>query len=168
MAGLRPVARSRFSGPIAPPRCILTPPAHPLSSLHPRLTVQVSNFGKPVPTHLGLCDQRSVTLDQDALEYNFFVDGCVAYNYGLTASQAHHHRWFHFPRLAAHEAVVFKAYDSGHASQGATPSWVFHCAVDDPSCPPDAPERESMEIRVALAFPGPPTDELSTSREDIP
>jgi hypothetical protein len=68
----------------------------------------VANFGQPSPSHLGLCDQRSVTLKRDSLEYGFFVDGCVAYNYGLNAAQAPNHRWYHFPRLAAHEAIALK------------------------------------------------------------
>jgi hypothetical protein len=112
----------------------------------------VTNFKQPSPTHLALCDMRSVNRARDAIPYHFLVDGCVGYNYGLDASAAAEHRWCYFPALAADEVIAFKAYDSG-ASDGPGPEWCFHAACDDPSAPEGCAPRESVEVRVALVFP---------------
>jgi hypothetical protein len=58
------------------------------------------------------------------------------------------HRWYYFPNMDRNEAVVFKTFDSitdGRAR------WTAHTAFDDPNSPPDAPPRESIEMRT-LAF----------------
>ena len=58
------------------------------------------------------------------------------------------HRWVYFPRMRRDEALVFKVYDSladGRAR------WTAHTAFADPTSPPDARPRESIEIRT-LAF----------------
>lgn len=57
-------------------------------------------------------------------------------------------RWFYFPNMQRNEALVFKTYDSEKDGRA---RWTAHAAFDDPSSPPDAPPRESIEIR-ALAF----------------
>lgn len=116
----------------------------------------VTSFEQPVRTHLAMCDVRSVDLKRDTIPYHLHVDGCVGYNYGLDARHATHHTWYYFPRLKSHEVIAFKAYDSCEP-QSNTQSWVFHGAVDDPTCSalqgeaPAAP-RESLELRVVLAF----------------
>jgi hypothetical protein len=46
------------------------------------------------------------------------------------------------------EALVFKTFDSAKDGRA---RWTAHAAFDDPTTPPGAPERESIEIR-ALAF----------------
>jgi hypothetical protein len=58
------------------------------------------------------------------------------------------HRWFYFPRMQRSEALVFKTYDSEKDGRA---RWTAHAAFDDPSSPPDAPPRESIEMRT-LAF----------------
>jgi hypothetical protein len=58
------------------------------------------------------------------------------------------HVWYYFPHMQRNEAIVFKTFDS--AKDGRT-RWTAHCAFDDPTSPPDAPPRESIEMR-ALAF----------------
>ena len=107
----------------------------------------IANFEQPSPTHLALCDMRSVDLPKHAIPYHFLVDGCVGYNYGLDVEAAAEHRWYYYPALAADEVIVFKAYDS----EG--PAWCFHAACDDPSAPEGCAPRESVEVRVALVFP---------------
>ena len=42
----------------------------------------VANFSQPTPTHLAVCDVRSVDLTADVLPYRFCVDGCVGHNHG--------------------------------------------------------------------------------------
>jgi hypothetical protein len=57
------------------------------------------------------------------------------------------HIWYYFPNMQRTEAIVFKTFDSEkHRTR-----WTAHCAFDDPTSPPDAPPRESIEMR-ALAF----------------
>jgi hypothetical protein len=57
------------------------------------------------------------------------------------------HRWCYFKDMTPAEVLVFKGYDSDPARAAGVP----HCAFDDPSCPPDAPARESIDVR-AFAF----------------
>ena len=58
------------------------------------------------------------------------------------------HVWYYFPTMQRDEAIVFKTFDS--AKDGRT-RWTAHCAFDDPTSPPGAPPRESIEMRT-LAF----------------
>jgi hypothetical protein len=58
------------------------------------------------------------------------------------------HRWFYFPNMQRNEALVFKTYDS--ATDGRA-RWTAHAAFEDPTSAPDAPPRESIEVRT-LAF----------------
>jgi hypothetical protein len=58
------------------------------------------------------------------------------------------HRWYYFPKMQRNEVMVFKCFDSLKDGRA---RWTAHCAFDDPNSPPDAPPRESIEMRT-LAF----------------
>ena len=58
------------------------------------------------------------------------------------------HRWYYFPTMPCNEAMVFKCCDSMKDGRA---RWTAHCAFDDPAARPDAPPRESIEMRT-LAF----------------
>jgi len=58
------------------------------------------------------------------------------------------HRWTYFPQMTRDEALVFKVYDSEADGRA---RWGGHSSFDDPTTRPDAPPRESIEIR-AFAF----------------
>jgi hypothetical protein len=58
------------------------------------------------------------------------------------------HRWYYFPKMQRNEAIIFKCFDSMKDGRA---RWTAHCAFDDPSGRPDAPPRESIEMRT-LAF----------------
>jgi hypothetical protein len=58
------------------------------------------------------------------------------------------HSWTWFPRMTRDEALVFKVYDSETDGRA---RWGGHSSFDDPNTAPDAPPRESIEIR-AFAF----------------
>lgn len=58
------------------------------------------------------------------------------------------HAWFYFPRMTRNEAIVFKVYDTGETVAA---RFTAHTAFDDPTSPPGAPARESIESR-AFAF----------------
>ena len=58
------------------------------------------------------------------------------------------HQWYWFPRMRRDEALVFKVFDSAKDGRA---RWTAHTAFDDPTSPPNARPRESIEIRT-LAF----------------
>jgi hypothetical protein len=59
------------------------------------------------------------------------------------------HRWYYFPNMQRNEAVVFKTYDSVKDGRA---RWTAHTAFDDPASPPEAPPRESIEMRTLALF----------------
>jgi hypothetical protein len=58
------------------------------------------------------------------------------------------HRWFYFPEMRRDEALVFKVYDSEKDGRA---RFTPHTSFADPTSPPNAPPRQSIEVR-ALAF----------------
>ena len=62
-------------------------------------------------------------------------------------------RWCYFPNMRRNEALVFKTYDSAKDGRA---RWTAHAAFDDPTSPPGAPPRESIEIRTLAFFPPSP------------
>jgi hypothetical protein len=58
------------------------------------------------------------------------------------------HRWFYFPAMRRDEALVFKVYDSEKDGRA---RFTPHTSFVDPSSPPNAPARQSIEAR-AFAF----------------
>jgi len=59
------------------------------------------------------------------------------------------HRWLYFPAMERHEAVIIKCYDSALDGRA---RFSLHSSFDDPTSPPDAAPRESIEIRVFAFF----------------
>ena len=70
----------------------------------------------------------------------------VGQTYAITYNPKH--KWFWFPRMRREEAIVFKVFDSLKDGRA---RWTAHTAFDDPTSPPNARPRESIEIRT-LAF----------------
>ena len=70
---------------------------------------------------------------------------------GETYRIAHNpaHRWFYFPRMRRDEALVFKVFDSRNDG-GAR--FTAHTSFVDPTSPPDAGPRESIEMRTFAFF----------------
>jgi hypothetical protein len=58
------------------------------------------------------------------------------------------HRWFYFPEMRRDEALVFKVYDSARDGRA---RFTAHSSFVDPTTPPGAPPRQSIEMRT-LAF----------------
>ena len=94
---------------------------------------------------LALADARSLSPADFIAAERRFPDR-VGEIYMLRANPAH--RWTYFPGMTRDEALVFKVYDS--ATDGAA-RWCAHTSFEDPTSPPDAPARESIELR-AFAF----------------
>jgi hypothetical protein len=70
----------------------------------------------------------------------------VGQTYAITYNP--NHKWYWFPRMRREEAIVFKVFDSLKDGRA---RWTAHIAFDDPTSPPNARPRESIEIRT-LAF----------------
>jgi hypothetical protein len=58
------------------------------------------------------------------------------------------HRWYYFPRMDRDEVILLKNYDT---RTDGTARYSLHSAIEDPTTPPDAAPRESIESR-AFAF----------------
>jgi hypothetical protein len=100
----------------------------------------------PVETFpLGICDARSVTEKDFVISERVYPD-----RVGQTYATAYNpqHQWYWFPRMRRDEALVFKVFDSEKDGRA---RWTAHTAFEDPTSPPHARPRESIEIRT-LAF----------------
>ncbi|MFP6641597.1 MAG: CmcJ/NvfI family oxidoreductase [Myxococcota bacterium] len=58
------------------------------------------------------------------------------------------HSWFFFPEMERDEVLVFRTFDS--AMDPFIPT--LHSAFDDPECPENTPQRESIETRAICFF----------------
>jgi hypothetical protein len=94
---------------------------------------------------LAICDARSVSFDDLVISERRYPNR-VGQTYAITYNPAH--KWFWFPRMRREEAIVFKVFDSLNDGRA---RWTAHTAFDDPTAPPNARPRESIEIRT-LAF----------------
>jgi hypothetical protein len=100
----------------------------------------------PVETDpLAIADARSVAFDDFVISERRYPNR-IGQTYAITYNPAH--KWFWFPRMRRDEALVFKVYDSEKDGRA---RWTAHTAFDDPTSPPNARPRESIEIRT-LAF----------------
>src|ERR1700720_775185 len=94
---------------------------------------------------LAMCDARSISLDDLGMWERRYPER-VGQTYAIVYNPDH--KWFWFPRMRRDEAIVFKVFDS---SKDGRARWSAHTAFDDPTSPPNARPRESIEIRT-LAF----------------
>jgi hypothetical protein len=94
-------------------------------------------------TPLAVCDAQSL-IEQDLVP---ITEGVKHEVYLFNFSPRH--RWFYFPAMETDEALILKCFDSitdGRAR------FTAHTAFDDPTTPPDAPDRESIEVRALVFF----------------
>lgn len=111
--------------------------------------VILMNFWRPItPVYsspLALCDASTVAREDlhDSEVRGGLMDEGRAPLYGFNLSYNPAHRWYYAPRMQPHEVWAFKLYDS----DASAPQWTGHTAIVDPDTPPDAPARQSMEIR---------------------
>jgi hypothetical protein len=59
------------------------------------------------------------------------------------------HRWVYFPQMEAQQALLLKTYDSETDGRA---RFMGHTAFEHPDTPPDAPKRESIEVRTMAFF----------------
>lgn len=95
---------------------------------------------------LAVCDWQSISPDDLIASDLRYRDRT-----GETYAVAHNprHRWFYFPRMRRNEALLLKCFDSAMDGRARLTA---HAAFDDPTTPPDAPPRESIEARTIALF----------------
>jgi hypothetical protein len=117
---------------------------------------------EPVATHpLALCD--AATVDPDNLVvFEIHYGDRIGENYFAKHSDGH--QWFFYPKLTRDEALLIKQWDSagelarskGASADAVSPdvpcTFSFHSAFEDPTTPPDAPERWSIEVRCVALY----------------
>lgn len=93
---------------------------------------------------LALCDARTVA-HGDLVASDIFYPERAGEIYQLLHNPEH--AWSYFPAMTRDEVLIFRQFDSvAHACY--TP----HAAFEHPFAPPDAPPRESIEIRCLLVY----------------
>jgi hypothetical protein len=103
-------------------------------------------INRPIQSNpLAIADAKSIA-PEDLLIAERRYPHRVGQTYRIRHSPAH--RWFYFPEMRRDEALVFKVYDSAKDGRA---RFTPHTSFDDPSTPPGAPPRQSIEAR-ALAF----------------
>lgn len=102
--------------------------------------------GPVLDTPLAVCDARSVS-PADLICSEVRYPRRTGEIYAMKHSPRH--RWFYYPEMDRHEALVFKQFDS--ATQGIA-RFVPHAAFDLPHIPIDAPLRESIELRCLVVY----------------
>jgi len=112
--------------------------------------VQIINLWRPLhgpllDMPLAVCDALSVAPEQLVASDLVYKDR-VGETYSVTYDAGH--RWYYVPRMEADEVLLLKCYDSKTDGRA---RFAPHTAFADPTTPPDAPPRESIELR-ALVF----------------
>lgn len=116
----------------------------------------------PVAVHpLALCDGRSVD-PQDLVVFEIHYQDRIGENY--FSRYAPTQRWHYYPKITRGEALLIKQWDSAgvlarsngeladSTDTNAPCTFSFHSAFDDPTSPPDAPNRWSIEVRCMVIY----------------
>jgi len=102
----------------------------------------------PQDVPLTVCDARSLAPEDLAFaDAVFDMPGAEWSFEGLLVRHNPAHRWNYYSGMTRDEALVFTTNDSDPSA----PHHIPHSAFNDPSCPPDAAPRASIEMR-AIAY----------------
>ncbi len=96
---------------------------------------------------LAVCDARSIE-PRDFVPSDLVYPDKVGETYRFIYNP--NHRWFYFPQLERNEVILLKCYDS--KSDGRA-RFTAHTAFEDPTSPPNAAPRESIEVRALVFWP---------------
>jgi hypothetical protein len=101
----------------------------------------------PVETYpLAMADAQTLS-PQDMIVSERRAPGRIGQTYAIKYNPEH--KWYWFPRMRREEAYVFKVFDSMKDGRA---RWTAHTAFEDPTTPPHARPRESIEIRTMAFF----------------
>ncbi len=102
--------------------------------------------GAVFDTPLALCDARTIA-SGDLIATEMRYRDRIGETFALAFNPDH--RWYYAPRMQRDEIFLFKCFDS--APNGGPP-FTAHTAFDDPTSPPGAPPRESIEARILVLY----------------
>lgn len=113
---------------------------------------QIINLWRPIhhvalDFPLTLCDFRSIDTKKDLVPSTLKYPDRDGETFGVQYNP--NHKWKYVRGMTPEEAVLIKCFDS--VDDGSVAVLTPHTAFIDPSTPPDAPLRESIELR-ALVF----------------
>jgi len=103
--------------------------------------------GPVLESPLTLCDAQSLS-EENLIPSDLKYPDRTGETYSITYNP--NQRYYYFPKMQADEAVLIRCFDS--APEGAA-RFSAHTGFDDPTSPPDAPPRESLEVRTLVFFP---------------
>jgi hypothetical protein len=95
---------------------------------------------------LAVCDAQSM-VQQDFVATDLKYRDRTGEVYRLAFNPQH--RWFYFPNMERNEVLLLKGYDSMEDGRA---RFTAHTGFDDPTSPPDAAARESIEVRTFVFF----------------
>lgn len=101
---------------------------------------------------LAVCDMCSVD-PGDIVFGDGTATGNIKQYYKVVDQRVVHspaQRWYCFPNMTSDEVLVFRQYDT--REEELNRRTVFHCAVVDPTTPPEAPMRYTIEVRMQAVF----------------
>jgi hypothetical protein len=96
---------------------------------------------------LALCDSRSLSVE-DIVPTDLVYRERVGETLGFLYNPKQ--RWYYFPRMEPNEAILLKCYDSMNDGRA---RFTAHTSFEDPSSPPNAAPRESIEVRALVFWP---------------
>jgi hypothetical protein len=103
--------------------------------------------GPVLESPLTLCDAESLS-EEDLVASDLKYPDRTGETYSITYNPKQ--RYYYFAKMQADEPVLIRCFDS--AREGAA-RFSAHTGFDDPTSPPDAPPRESIEVRTLVFFP---------------
>ena len=114
--------------------------------------VQIVNLWRPIagPVRdmpLAVCDTTTVA-PGDLVASDLIYPDRRGETYQVRFNPSH--RWYWLPEMTPEEALLLKVYDS---ARDGTARFSPHTAFADPGAPPDAPPRQSIELRALLFHP---------------
>jgi hypothetical protein len=114
--------------------------------------VQVINMWRPIrgplrDAPLAVCDSRTVAAD-DLVPSDLVYRDRIGETYSVRYNPAH--RWFYVPEMQRDEALLLKIADT---KTDISARFMPHTAFTDPTTPPDAFPRESIELRTLVFHP---------------
>ncbi|KAH8999714.1 hypothetical protein EDB92DRAFT_1790171 [Lactarius akahatsu] len=113
---------------------------------------QIINLWRPIhhaayDWPLALCDCNSIDRSRDLVSTTLKYPDHDGETYSVVWNESH--RWKYVRGLTPEEGVLIKCFDS--IQDGSVAVLTAHTAFEDPTTPPDAEKRESIEVR-ALVF----------------
>jgi hypothetical protein len=112
----------------------------------------INNLWRPIrgpllDSPLTLCDAQSLS-EENLIASDLKYPDRTGETYSITYNP--NQRYYYFPRMQPDEVVLIRCYDS--ALHGAK-RFSAHTGFDDPTTPPDAAPRESLEVRMLVFYP---------------